>query len=332
MVIRQEQGNYHQVNLIMNTSLLNFIKEAVDVDTTSYYYFKDKYAIDLLSYTLEAGEVSIHQLKKSHWGFLLQKDVLQKVTSRLPNQRLSREQLRYFWAADSRHYTLSVGQWGKHSKHRNDDWYQTSRPGVNLVLQLNFGHEHNTCYYQLVQPKKHTRPFSYLGHPIAEKGHTLAWTRMDIDLDTGEVLIEEVQNDWLRTVREVLTSVKQGEEHWRLHRMNTDKEKFLRYYHEEIRWHERVWDEAILSAAVWFIKRELGISRIYFHTFETGNIMKQLTYSQPPRSLYTKLPRRFGFQKTDEAPKFLQQDKYLKRTFRKHKNLTWFYLNLENCG
>ncbi len=314
----------------MNTSLLNFIKKAVDVKHLSYYYFKDKYAIDLLSYTLEAEEVPVHQLKKSRWGFLLQKEVLQKITSHLANQRLSREQLRYYWTADSRHYTLSIGQWGKYSKHHNDDWYQTSRPGVNLVLQLNFGQEHNACYYRLVHPKKHNHPFGYVGHPIAEKGHTLAWARMDIDLDTGEVLIEEIQNDWLRTVKEIVISVKQGKEHWMLRSTSTTKEKLLRYYYEEIRWHERVWDEAILAAALWFVKRELGISRIYYHTFETGNIMKQLTYSQPPRSLYTKLPRRFGFQKTDEAPKFLRQDKYLKKTFRKHKNLAWFYLNLES--
>ncbi|WKN46001.1 hypothetical protein [Tunicatimonas pelagia] len=315
----------------MNTSLLNLIKKTVDVNHLAYYYFKDKYAIDLLSYTL-AEEMSIHQLKKSKWGFLLQKEVLQKVTSHLSNQRLNREQLRYFWAADSQHYTLSIGQWGKNSKHRNDDWYQTSRPGINLVLQLNFGKEHNNCYYQLIRPKKHDHPFESNCHPIAEKGHTLAWARMDIDLETGEVLIEEIQNDWLRTVKEVVKLVEQKGKHWVFQYTGTTKEKLIRYYHGEVKRHERVWDEAILAAAVWFIRHELGISQIYYHTFETGNIMKQLTYSQPPRSLYTKLPRRFGFQEIDEAPKFLRQDKYLKRTFRKHKNLTWFYLNLENSG
>ena len=312
----------------MDTSLLNFIKGTINVEHTPYCYFKDKYAIELLLYTLEAEEVPIRQVKKSSQGFLLQKAVLQHVLARSSGQPLRREQLRNYWCADSRYYTLSVGQWGEHSKHRNDDWYQTSRPGMNLVLQLNFDWGHNQKYYELIGPDKHDHPFEDDSHPIAEKGHTLAWSRLDVDLETGEVLIEEIQNDWLRTSKDMVRAVEQKQNYWRLRYANTTKDKLLRYYYEEIRWHERVWEEAMLAATLRFTKRELGISQIYYHTFESGNLMKQLTYCKPPRSLYTKLPRRFGFQKTSEAPRFLRQDKYLKKTFRKHKNLEWFVLNL----
>ena len=312
----------------MDTSLLNFILKTVDVQHIPYYYFKDKYALDLLSYALGPQTLKISQLKKSPWGFLLQKEILQRITATLPRQRLGREHLFCYWPQNYHRYSLSVGRWGEYSKHRNDDWYQTSRPGVNLVLQMNFGKQHNDGYYRLIRPREDHHPFENDSHPVAQRGHTLAWARLDIDLDTGEALIEEIQNDWLRNAKEMMRLLEQNRLRYLLYYGDTTPEQLRRYYQQEVQPHERVWDEAILAAALWFIRKELGISRIYYHTFASGNIMKQLRGSYPPRSLYTKLPRRFGFQQTDEAPQFLRQDKYLKKTFKKHQHLKWFLLNL----
>jgi hypothetical protein len=52
----------------------------------------------------------------------------------------------------------------------------------------------------------------------------------------------------------------------------------------------------------------LGLHRIYYHTWESGNRLKYLedkSWGQPPRSLYTALPKRFCFDTTHEAPGFL---------------------------
>ena len=36
-------------------------------------------------------------------------------------------------------------------------------------------------------------------HPVASGGElTLAWSRIDLDLDRGEALVEEIQSDWVR--------------------------------------------------------------------------------------------------------------------------------------
>ena len=65
----------------------------------------------------------------------------------------------------------------------------------------------------------------------------------------------------------------------------------------------KMWDEAALTAAINFVMDELGIRRIYYHTFVTGNALKKIRHSYPPRSLYTDLPRKLCFKLTDEPPK-----------------------------
>ncbi len=43
--------------------------------------------------------------------------------------------------------------------------------------------------------------FKYTGHPIHKTRNSIAWARIDLDYLTGEVLIEEIQNDWLRQAK-----------------------------------------------------------------------------------------------------------------------------------
>ena len=61
----------------------------------------------------------------------------------------------------------------------------------------------------------------------------------------------------------------------------------------------------MLAATIWFLREEIGISRIYYHTHEYGAQLKRIRWGLPPRSLYTSLPRRFCFERTEEAPEFL---------------------------
>jgi len=79
----------------------------------------------------------------------------------------------------------------------------------------------------------------------------------------------------------------------------------------------KLWDEALLSAALWFLKEELGVTTIWYHTFATGNKLKRIKYTPPPRSLYSKLPRRFCFTETSEHPDFMLHDKSFRRVIKR---------------
>ena len=110
------------------------------------------------------------------------------------------------WRDGAEIYRLSVGAW----RSSYDSYGQTSRPGYNLVLRLNFSNQHDTEYRRLID-KKDRRPFVFEDHPVSRRRwHTLAWSRLDIDLRTGEALVEEVQNDWLRYATSALRRAKPG--------------------------------------------------------------------------------------------------------------------------
>jgi hypothetical protein len=84
-----------------------------------------------------------------------------------------------------------------------------------------------------------------------------------------------------------------------------DSQQLDRYIEETLQPHMALWQEAVLAAAIWFLKEEIGISKIYYHTFEFGCKLKRISGNRPPQSLYTRLPSRFCFEKTDCAPEFL---------------------------
>lgn len=143
-------------------------------------------------------------------------------------------------------------------------------------------------------------------------------------LDTGEVLVEEIQSDWLRyadrmynrVARLFSESKERVKNHWFFRDSQRSYGRFRQYHEKVLRPYAAIWDEAMLAAVVWFVRQELGISRIYYHTFEPGNRMKHLTDDLPPKSLYTRLPRRFGFRETGTAPQFIRNTPYLKKSWR----------------
>ncbi|MEQ9265425.1 MAG: hypothetical protein RLN81_09410 [Balneolaceae bacterium] len=318
----------------MKPTEYNFIKEILGEEKKPFYYYKDKYALEVAKLLCEDG-LRISELKKSEFKFLLQKRPIKSVLSDLGKDTLKNEDLDKFIDPDGKNFHYTISKWGEYEKHRNDGYYQTSRPGINLVLQLNFDDVHNNAYHQLVRPEKGYHPFAFSIHPASQKrSYTMAWARLDISLDTGEVLIEEVQNDWLR---EAVYWLKRAQlfleqdrnrdtsEHWLLSR--TSLQAINEYLAIIITSYIKLWDEAVLCLAIQFSKKELGLDNIFYHTFEGGNYLKGLEQSRPPRSLYTKLPRRFGFTETDEAPKLLKEERYLKKKLRK-RNLKWFQLLL----
>lgn len=219
------------------------------------------------------------------------------------------------------YFGVSIGKWGEDKSHRNDSYYQTSCPGKNLVLQLNFDLEHDLLYHKTFNVKEDGDNFTNCGHPISKKANTMAWSRIDLDFDTGEAFIEEIQNDWLREVLDVHKEFKKRKEkkkeHWITTYTKGDKfEKYANY----IKPYNAYWSEAMLMAAIDFIVNELGITKVYYHTYESGNYFKELPeWSRPPRSLYTKLPKRFGFKETQQPPEFWKKNNYMKKRIKQFK-------------
>jgi hypothetical protein len=77
------------------------------------------------------------------------------------------------------------------------------------------------------------------------------------------------------------------------------------------------------------IRDELAVRRLFFHDFDTGAALKGLTPGfQPPRSLYTDLPRRFCFQKTARMPGFLDNLKTVRKALRNVPEPCWYQLTL----
>jgi hypothetical protein len=129
-------------------------------------------------------------------------------------------------------------------------------------------------------------------------------------------LIEEIQSDWIKGANNNAHDWLYGDSN-------------MQEYREVLRPYTRVWDEAILTAALCFIRRELGIREVFYHSYDTGNRLKGIEryyeYGKPPRYLYTELPKKFCFVKTSEAPDFLKPVRYL-HYLQRHGKAQWFKL------
>ncbi|MDW3196134.1 MAG: hypothetical protein R8G66_27430 [Cytophagales bacterium] len=315
----------------MTPTEVDFITKTIETEEKSFGYQKDQYAFDLLSLYTENGK-DVNAIRNSRFGHLLEKPMVKEVMASRGSKKLNELFCNQQWK-QQKQFNYTIDTWGKYTKHRNDDWYQTSRSGINLVLQLNFDFEHNTKYFQYLNPNKDYHPFVWNCHPVKKGGgFTMAWARLDVDLDTGEALIEEIQTDWLREARddaEEARNIIRKDKHKQNWLKNKSWRSMLTYYEEHLMEYIKLWDEAVLDASLMFLIKELGCRSIYYHTFETGCQLKGLgqAYSRPPRSLYTRLPKKFGFRETDEAPTLLKKEKLLKKRLR-DRSLRWYEMNL----
>lgn len=217
---------------------------------------------------------------------------------RLPGvSRAARPALDAIYSAPWADYTLSLAAWGTD---RYWQYNQLSRRGGNLVLQLGFPSTHAQAFGRYFPPSQRGK-YETSNHPIRTTGApTLAWARLDLDLDTGHGLIEEVQSDWLRYVsRETLRMAARGAQ---------DRELRIHIAYEQalIATYAKSWARVTLLAALMLMRNELGLSTIWMHQPGPGAALKQITGRPPPRSLYRDLPRRFGFAPTRDAPPFLE--------------------------
>ena len=154
-------------------------------------------------------------------------------------------------------------------------------------------------------------------------------------LKTDEVLIEEVQNDWLKRASSTLARARKRKARNPSMKLrnpvpysDADFESLERYVDTVLEPYQKIWAEASLTAALKFIRKELGINNVFYHTFDTGTKIKQV-FGKPPKSMYTKLPKQFGFELVERAPEFLMKDKTARRylqAINKKQTASWYRL------
>ena len=286
----------------MQRAELKEILQCLPKYKTRFYYFRDRYALLLLNLAVE-NTTTKKGLRKTRFAKLLDKEVVRAAIRQCPDTVFTADDFDAYWPVQYECYFLTLDAWG--SK-KDSSWYQTTRRGFNLVLQLNFSSKHDDPYKKLIDPEDE-RPFELGGHPVArDSHHTLAWSRIDIDLSTGEALIEEIQNDWIReALWERRYAARQQGSYRCWWSTDTRDQWIIRYVDSVLHQHETMWDEAMMSATLWFLREELGIRKIFFHTYRSGADLKRISGRLPPRSVYTGLPRRFCFTETTDTPELL---------------------------
>ena len=215
-------------------------------------------------------------------------------------------------------FNVSFTTWGSMATGRDWRWAQISRKGENLVLQLNFPERFAAELEYLLGPGTRDRLESGL-HPVRkDRAITLAWVRLDFDPWGEDVLIEEIQSDWIRVFRWLQKHNFKGMPDWSAQRLRDLVVVALETY-------SAIWARAAMLAALALSVRELGMRRIWMHQPETGAKLKTIDRVLPPRSLYTDLPRRFGFTPTDRAPEFLYKtrNKVLSSLRRSGQPMFW---------
>lgn len=307
----------------MNTETLNEVIACLPKGKTHYRYFQGAYAPRLLEMLLPK-QASLHAIKKTRFKRLLEHPLTKPIVSSCGDGLIEKTQLEMSWQEPSRPFLLTVSRWGGKTAR---EWHQTSRFGENLVLQLNMPKEHQRQYERFIMPNGDTLNGRWSSHPVQLPDgnnsfrETLAWSRIDIDFNTNEALIEEIQSDGIRYVaRWAKESQKCGCERC--------KERLK--YVEWMQPYNTLWAEALLSATIEFIRKELGIERIFMHTANSGWKVKRMDGTwHAPRSLYSDLPKKFTFKRTYAAPEFLLSARCYQKLIRKQPDIDFYQLSMD---
>src|SRR5215831_17117811 len=257
---------------VMERRVAEEILASVAGGRVTYRYFKDRFALQLLAYSATSGG-SASETCLGRFGPLLRKPSVRRILGARGGRGADWTLLDTCFPPPTEDYELTFDLWGSE---RGSSWSQTSRPGFNLVLQLNFPASHDRAYRRYIEPREDD-PFVLLSHPINRNGrHTLAWSRLDVDLELGEALIEEIQSDWIRFAEgaagEALAHLIEGRlatPCW-LEDVGCDALQLFRYVEHVLSRHRRIWSEAVLGASLWLLRERLGIREIFMHTHDGG--------------------------------------------------------------
>lgn len=322
----------------MQKQLADEIVACLQGERTVYPYYRDRYGIGLLRHHCrqQPGQrAAVAALRRSAYAGLLEKPRLKQVLAHCAGSLDEALLCAVDYDPAQTPFILNLALWGDDCR-RDWRWQQTSRPGVNLVLQLNFSGEHERLYRPLGAVD---HLFNRYGHPVARQRHTLAWARIDIDWASGAALIEEIQTDWLRQAANLEIWLEQrrqtgaGDQEEVMYRRQPLRPgpalAYCRHLRER---YQPIWAEAMLWAAIAFLREEIGLMRLYYHSEASGRLLKRITWSAPPRSLYTDLPRRFCFQPTAEWPDFLLANRANAALRRQHPGVGMFRLPFQHSN
>ncbi len=311
-----------QIKMMEKSTVLNLIK-TLGNQRRLRWYCPGSYAYWLLADAIGDG-CAIKTLREKSVSRLLQRQDIKAVLAQCGDGVLRPSQLPNSWNHDAFPLVLSLGIWGGYDA---PYWYQTSRPGYNLVLRFDFAGDHMAELHKRFG--RYGWLFNSANHPVAShnnrKRETLAWARLDIDLETNEVLIEELQSDW---VRDAQFAAKHG---WRSDNRWITATEAAAYYKQVLKPIQASWQEAVLSGTLGFIRDELQVQNVFYHDTRTGPALKRMGYSKPPRSLYQDLPKRFCMSTTDIAPTLLLRHSRCRRVLKKIRPHRFFRYQL-NVG
>ncbi len=192
-------------------------------------------------------------------------------------------------------FLLTFTSWGN-----GQYWDQTTRRQRNLVVQMGFPTDHSDLMGRYLSTETR-KTYEEDVHPIRTKGRpTLAWARLDIDIASGEALIEEVQSDWLRFACDRVEAL-------RIHKPRSRQLAAAeRYEAGLVARYGRIWPRAIMLAVLMLLRNEFAIRTVWMHQPDPGAALKRINGQQPPRSLYTSLPKSMCFSPTRARPEFLR--------------------------
>lgn len=308
----------------MDKSVADEIIACLEGDRWLFNYFRDRYAFLLTAWS-SAGQV---ELSDTVLKQLRHKPRLKQWFAERGGLDVDAQDLLNAWCDDTEPFVLSLGCW--HGFEPSYD--QVSRKGVNLVLRVGLNNRHTALLNHLVKPEN-DEVFQCSSHPVLQRDepwpyrNTLSWVRIDLDLETNEALIEEIQTDWIRMARWTVKAMRNNRRYDELKQIKGSAANVQKFCETSVDPLSRIWDEASLAAALHFLINDIGIGCVYYHTFESGCAIKRLTWSRPPRSLYTQLPRRFGMRLVKQPPRFLAKDKGFKRLNRKLNKTEWYRID-----
>jgi hypothetical protein len=282
----------------------------------TFHHPEDGLSRQILGWVAGDG-ARIADLKKSRFGRLLDRPGIKEMLAKASDGILTHTHTALCWQR-RKDFVITLDRWGGRAG------LQMSRRGYNLVIQLNFPKSHEGELKRFLGKARGL--FEIGGHPISKKRITLAWARVDLNLDTGQALIEELQNDWLRLVRRWAV---------RFPRMRNDSryrdllvrrfgerlpslEDFSSYAHR-MGVYEKIWAEAMLAATLKVVVDQIGIRDVFLHTPESGARFKGIHGTLPPRSLYSALPKKACFEKGQTLPEFLQGHRIERSKGRRRK-------------
>ncbi len=311
----------------MKEQLLEEIIACLPQQRSLFRYYKDQYAVYLLQHLCQRSLTrDLKAIRHSPWGKLLNKPILAGVLKQSGSGSLNTDQLDCLWPTNPEHYVLTLGRWGSQGEY---GWNQTSRPGMNLVLQLNLKSQYDLAFRSMAGCK--ANEFCGGCHPFSlKRDATLAWARLDMDFSTGELLIEEIQSDLIRDLEKLYRLAQErptdSQGRFYFYGFWFDKAKALQYCAQLLATQKKLWSEAMMTAALWFAHKELGIHKVYYHTFDTGSALKNIRWSKPPRSIYTDLPEQFCFQQVHTTPEFIAKDKKAARRLKAIESPEWYLM------